>query len=444
VYAFRAELEAWREQRTQRPAVYQSIAPIQDLQPRNRKGLWVITALLGAASLLLVFWALPVRRTDPIPVPITSYPGNELDPAFSPDGLQIAFTWDGDRQDNYDIYVRPLGEDRPVRLTSDPAVEFGSAWSPDGRSIAFLRLKAGNSIEVMVIPASGGLARVLTEFFYDPHTFLKFRTRFLAWRPNSRQLAVAGRDSASEPHALWIVDDDGNKRRLTTPPAAYSLGDLSPAYAPDGRMLLFTRGNTRFTSELHLVPLADDGMPAGDPKLLTPGTVSANTPVWVGDQQIVFHQFFGGGLWTVSLPGGRPAPLGFARWWAELPAFSPRGQRLAYAAGGQEFHIWTRDLTVPDRSRRAVASTHMEMAPAISPDGDRLAFTSTRSGNHEVWVSGIEGQNPVRLTALEGRASGEARWSPDGRWTRLLAPRCDIRNRWHAPLRLRPAHPRCG
>jgi Tol biopolymer transport system component len=417
VYAFRTELDAWREQRSQRPAGYPSTALIAETRPRNRKVFWILIPPLTAGSLLLAFWVRPARKTDPIPVPITSYQGNELDPAFSPDGSQIAFTWNGNRQDNYDIYVRPLGQDQPVRLTSDPAEELGPAWSPDGRTLAFLRLKAGNSIEVMAIPASGGPARVLAEFFYDPHTFVKFRTRFLAWRPGSRQLAVAGRNSAKEAHALWTVDDHGNKRRLTTPPTAVSmLGDLSPAYAPDGRALLFTRGNTRYTSELHLLPLTDDGMPAGDPKLVAPGMVSANTPVWVGEHQIVFHRFFQTGLWTLSLPDGRPAPLGFARWWAEMPAFSSHGNRLAYSAGGVESHIWNLDLAAPDRRRRAVASTHSEAVPAISPDGRRLAFSSSRSGNNEVWVSGLEGQNAVRLTALEGRSSGEPRWSPDGRW----------------------------
>jgi Tol biopolymer transport system component len=99
-----------------------------------------------------------------------------------------------------------------------------------------------------------------------------------------------------------------------------------------------------------------------------------------------------------------------------MPAYSRLGNRLAYAAGGQQFHIWNLDLTAPYRRRRAVASTHFETAPALSPDGRRLAFTSSRSGNYEVWVSDLEGQNAVRLTAVEGRSAGDPRWSPDGRW----------------------------
>jgi Tol biopolymer transport system component len=417
VYAFRAELDAWREQRSRPPAAPQASDPAGQPRPGGRKKLWMLALPLVGGCLLVAFWLWPARGTEPTPVPLTTFQGNELDPAFSPDGSHIAFTWNGQRQDNYDIYVTPLARDRPVRITFDAAEEFGPAWSPDGRTIAYLRRKGDNRVEIMAVPASGGPSRTMTEFFYDPRTYVKFRTRFLAWRPGSRHLTVAGRNSADEPHALWVVDDDGNKRRLTTPPPALNtFGDLSPAYAPGGRGLLFTRGNTRFTSELHLLPLDDDGMSAGPPKLVVPGTSSANTPVWVDQKHIVFHRFYQTGLWTLSLHDGRLAPVGFARWWAEMPAFSPHGNRLAYAAGGQQFHIWNVDLDAPDRPQRAIASTHTDASPAISPDGRLLAFGSSRSGNNEVWVSGLEGENAVRVTSLQGRASGEPRWSHDGQW----------------------------
>ena len=420
VYAFRSELDAWREKRSQPPAPSPSTGSNVDARPRVRTGLWALLSLVAGGSLLLAFWMKSGREPDPIPVPITSYQGNELDPAFSPDGSQIAFTWNGNRQDNYDIYVRPIGQDRPVRLTSGPEEEFGPAWSPDGRTIAFLRVVVPDRVQVVAMPAGGGSARILSEFFFDPHMFVKFRTRILAWRPGSRQLAVAGRNAPKEAHAVWIVDDSGNKRRLTTPPAEATLGDISPAYAPGGRELLFVRGNTRFTSELYLLPLYNDGMPAGDPKPLTKGMFSANSPVWISERQIVFHRYIEAGLWALSLPENQPKPLGFARWWAEMPAFSSHGNRLIYTAGGQDFNIWSLDLAAPDRlagkPRRAVASTYHESAEDISPDGRRLAFGSNRSGNHEIWLSDLDGRNAVQLTALHGRGAGEPRWSPDGRW----------------------------
>src|SRR5262249_30687554 len=78
-------------------------------------------------------------------VHFTTYPGREYQPAFSPDGNQIAFVWDGETRDNFDIYVKDIRTGAQVRLTNDPADDFSPAWSPDGggsRSCALTTRKA--------------------------------------------------------------------------------------------------------------------------------------------------------------------------------------------------------------------------------------------------------------------------------------------------------------
>src|SRR4030095_11017057 len=72
-------------------------------------------------------------------VPFTSFPGWEGNPAFSPDGNQIAFDWSGEKNDNSDIYVMLIGSAKPLQLTFDPASDYYPTWSPDGRQLAFVR-----------------------------------------------------------------------------------------------------------------------------------------------------------------------------------------------------------------------------------------------------------------------------------------------------------------
>ena len=52
--------------------------------------------------------------------------------------------------------------------------------------------------------------------------------------------------------------------------------------------------------------------------------------------------------------------------------------------------------------------------PQLSPDGHRVAFTSTRSGDWEIWVADLDGSNAVKLTSMRARAAGFPHWSPDG------------------------------
>ena len=95
-------------------------------------------------------------------VPLTSYAGSERSPSFSPDGNQVAFSWNGDKQDNFDIYVKQIGSADPERLTTDPAEDLSPAFSPDGRSIGFIRVSKERAT-FMIIPAIGGPERIVAE-----------------------------------------------------------------------------------------------------------------------------------------------------------------------------------------------------------------------------------------------------------------------------------------
>ena len=97
-------------------------------------------------------------------IPLTSYQGRETQMAFSPDGNQIAFVWNGPQGDNQDIYVKLIDAETPLRLTTNPAEDINPVWSPDGRHIAFLRQSAEGS-EFYLIPTLGGAERKLAKIF---------------------------------------------------------------------------------------------------------------------------------------------------------------------------------------------------------------------------------------------------------------------------------------
>src|SRR5207247_8385593 len=84
--------------------------------------------------------------------PFTSFSGREGDPAFSPDGNQIAFSWDGVKGDNFDIYVKLINAGTPLRLTTRPGADHSPAWSPDSRYLAFARYSESEQ-GIFIVPA---------------------------------------------------------------------------------------------------------------------------------------------------------------------------------------------------------------------------------------------------------------------------------------------------
>src|SRR5262249_10485081 len=93
---------------------------------------------------------------------LTSDEGIESNPAFSPDGSQIAFSaqYDG----NTDVYVIPTGGGSPTRLTWHPGADTVQSFSPDGRSILFTSSRAvftGRYAQLFTVPVTGGMAEQL-------------------------------------------------------------------------------------------------------------------------------------------------------------------------------------------------------------------------------------------------------------------------------------------
>jgi Tol biopolymer transport system component len=360
--------------------------------------------------------------------PLTSNPGLELHPSFSPDANQVAFAWDGERQDNLDIYVKVVGSDRSLRLTENPAYDFRPAWSPDGRWIAFLRGTSGRKASIIRISPTGGPERNVAEV--DPGYLGGYHNApLLEWTPDGKWLLVADRVAADEASSLFLISvESGQKKRLTFPPSSLSLGDLSGAISTDGRTLAFSRNQSGTVGKLCTLEMSRDFTPAGEPNCfaVSDGRLANAVNIrWTPDKRgIVFSPLYRGSgqssLWTIPLPQREGAVATAQRSalpsnTARDPVFSRDGQRLVYSDFLVEADIWRLDLkNAGARPVKLIASTKSDHGGQYSPDGKKIVFISNRSGHMELFVADSDGSNQMQLTTLEAPLVGTPRWSPDG------------------------------
>ena len=413
---------------------------------RDRRLVWILT-LLAIIAVGGTLWFIRRAREAPEPaltaVPLTTYPGFEADPSFSPDGNQVAFTWDGEKRDNDDIYVKLIGTGGPpLRLTTDPAPDFSPAWSPDGRFIAFLRELSPEKSAVLLIPALGGPERKLAAIFTPEGGASTgvagaptgVPSPFLEWSPDGNWVVISDRGSPREPTALYLLSTETGERRKLTSPPVHSLGDSCPAFSPDGRALVFSRDVDTPVGELYLLALSGGLKPEGEPRQLTQGNRGFGRPAWTPDGRAIVFSFgaFGEpGLWRIDATGSvkRPSePQRLASLGANVsqPVISRHGRRLAYTHNVLHWNIWrmpaagsqgprsATSLGPVDKPAPFISSTRDDESPQFSADGKRLAFVSDRSGNSEIWVCGSDGSNAVQLTSFGGAAVTTPRWSPDG------------------------------
>ncbi|MCX6618925.1 MAG: protein kinase [Acidobacteria bacterium] len=377
-------------------------------------------ALIGAGVWLRVFHPGVTGGPPPRVVPLTSYPGLEIQPAMSPDGKQVAFAWNGEKEDNFDIYVKLVDAGTPLRLTTNPQPDYCPAWSPDGRYIAFLRWSESGA-QVYVIPALGGSERKLAQTAAIVDWTGAASTGYrLSWSPDGKSLAIVDRGGPKEPNSIYLLSTETReKRRLTSPPADWG-GDVYPALSPDGLTLAFVRMRTWTNFDIYLLSLAD-GKPSGEARRLTFDERRVTGLDWTPDgRSVVFSSDRSGAqeMWKIASAGGQPERLAFGD--GLYPSISRDGQRLAFARSISDYNIWrvrgpraTEKGTPPTK---LIASTQSEYQPQFSPDGKRVVFSSNRSGSSEVWVCDSEGLNAVQLTSFGGPHVGSPRWSPDDRW----------------------------
>ena len=394
--------------------------------PGRRRLAW--PAVLGTvAALGLVLLVAGLIRspkegpsTGPLRIaPFTGLSAPESQPAFSPDGKQLAYVLDDGTATAHapanphplgHIYVRRIGGGSPLQLTHDALYDQDPSWSPDGRYIAFIRNWSGHGAirmaQVISVPASGGPERRLAEI--DG----KHLSRGVTWSPDGKSVVT---NVAPDVGLFLVSTEGGEKHRLTSPPQG-DAWDTDPAFSTDGRTLAFVRRTGLYLCDIYL-----QNVKTANARRLTFDGATIWGLAWTPDgRYIVFSSKRAGfaTLWKVRTSGGEIEPLAGVGPNAFFPAVSPRGNLLAYANQELNVNVWRAQIT-PSRQVEAtkiISGSGLQVDDAISPDGKRVAFASDRSGDLEIWVANIDDTNPLQLTSLRAPLTGSPSWSPDGRW----------------------------
>ena len=377
--------------------------------------LGAVLVLLATAVGVWIFRGSPEKpQAAPEVIPLTTYPGSERSPSFSPDGNQVAFSWNGEKQDNYDIYVKAIGSSRePERLTTDPAEDVSPAFSPDGRSIGFVRLEKDRATFI-IIPSVGGPERSVGEI---PAVRPNMDGPLFAWFPNGKWVVTNG--------LVLLSIETGKTRSVTSTLAPSQLfTDSFPAVSPDGHTLALGRSLSYFKWSIYLLHLNRHLKPTAEPRQLTVVKDLNWSPAWTANgREVVFVSGWdrSGSLHRVKTSGqaAEPELLPMVGGDASWPAISRNANRLAYQQNFFDANIWRLALSNSETAAgppvRFMGSTRMDISAQYSPDGKRVAFVSNRTGVHSIWVSDANGAKAEELFSQGGKVLGSPSWSPDGK-----------------------------
>jgi eukaryotic-like serine/threonine-protein kinase len=334
-----------------------------DMPVRPARLRWTVAAAaFGSIAALIAAWLFRPSQPSAVPqpelIPFTSS-GGRISGNFSPDGSQVVFSWDGEHHDNIDIYIRAIGSSATLRLTSDPGEDGNPAFSPDGRYIGFIRTRENaNRHFFMLTTPTGGPERTVAEI-PSPGRF--------DWLRDGKWVVVDGLNLLSV--------ETGEIRSLTQPPEDSpqdSPQDITPAMSPDGATVAFARAVAAGIHDIFLLDLTRDRKSKGNPRRLTSMNGDSFAPAWTPNgRQVIFQSSvdWSHSLWRVAASGSAPPehlPFGQGDSCGS-PAISRDGKRLLFARFVQDLDICRLPLSRAGKAAgppvRFISSTRDDSMP---------------------------------------------------------------------------------
>jgi Tol biopolymer transport system component len=272
---------------------------------------------------------LYLKQVDGVAVTqLTSDPGADVQPAFSPDDSRVAFA--SNRTGNWDIWMVGIDGGQPIQVTSGLADEVHPSWSPDGSKLAFCSLpQEGGQWELWIADAVAGSTKKFIGYGLFPE-----------WSPVADTIVYQrARERASRWFSIWTITlVDGEPRYPTEVAAGAHQAMTLPTWSPDGQRIAFASSET----------LPPDGTPLGAASgvfdiwmmrvdgrgkiRLTDGHTLNYAPVFAGDERVLFTSNRSGheNIWSV-LPAGQAITASDSDTITDVP-----GRAITAPPGGAE------------------------------------------------------------------------------------------------------------
>lgn len=353
--------------------------------------------------------------------------------SISPDGRQIAFTFQGN------LYIVPAAGGTARLLVANGNHIAAPVWSPDGKLLAYAADLYGNN-DVFLVSAEGGPSRRLTAhsagetpiaFTPDGKAVL-----FSASRQDARTSMAFPSPALGE---LYQVGIDGGRR----PEQLFSAPAMAGRYNKAGSQLVYEdwKGYENGFRKHHISPVARDiwlwDAKTGQHRKLTNTGGENRNPVWSADEKSVYYLSEKSGSLNVwKMPLDRPEAA------QQITRFTKNPVRFLSVAGDGtlsfgfdgELYTMAGDAATPQKVGIGIAADAMQPRienlklaegatdMAVSPDGGEVAVIV----RGQVFVSSAEFGNTRRITEGPGQKRSVS-FSPDGR--RLLYA-CEVNGQW--------------
>jgi len=347
--------------------------------------------------------------------------GEDGVPQFSPDGSQILYAHTSG--EGTSLWRVSLVGGQPRRLI-DNAVE--GVWSPDGKQLAFIRptddFKQG---QVWVASADGSNDRLV---FSDANAL-----RWMSWSPRGDHLLVAMAPLANAAIYFLSISVDDGKAQKVDPKAGLSLTS-NPVWLGSGDRIAYAIIEALATSSTGQASrIVEQSVSTGKVRELLSLPSSCFTLGLLGAGQLLIGLSQASqNLIVVEHPGTAAAHERYLTRGAgtdRQPALSPDGQRVLFSSNRSgNLDVWEMNIETGALTR-VTDSPANDWDPAYTPDGKNILWSSDRGGVFEIWQAATDGSSAHQISH-DGVDAENPTMTPDGQWILYLSGRPEKPGAW--------------
>jgi tricorn protease len=347
---------------------------------------------------------------------LTSSPGSEICPHFSPDGQWLVFT--GEYDGNSDVYIVPVQGGEPKRLTWHPAPDIARGWSRDGRSVLFASNRTStptraifkfyriNIQEAMPVPLNvpraidGRLSADEKQLVYQQISPWESEWRNYRGGQNG-PIRVIDLKTLDEYKLPWDGSNDKNPVWLND--KIYFLSDRDLAT----NVWCYDVHKKELSQITHFKEFDCKNLNAGPAHLIFENGACLYT--WqsgTGEPKKLTITAVG------DFPWARPH-------WKKVSdninafALSPSGRRALFESRGEIFSVPAKKGNMRNLSN---SSASAERDPSCSPDGKNICWFSDQSGEYQLILADPFGQNKKTIKLEHPTFYYTPAWSPDSKY----------------------------
>lgn len=341
---------------------------------------------------------------------------------WSPNSKLLAFYSDGK------LMKTEFNGNPPRIVCAVSGIVIGGSWNRAG-DIIFGSTTSG----LMRVPETGGHPVPLT--LLDPARSERVHA-FPTFLPDGRHFVYSRLSSVKENNGIYAgsldakPNDDPGKQLAATP-----IGGVYVAQSNGSGRLLYQRDANLWSQDFDALRMEI----GGEPRLLAEhvGNQRAAGFFSASSSGVLVHRSASGDLADLAWydrNGIRQSQVGEPVNVDAAPSLSPDGSRAAVARFDHGVAIWIYDLARGVK-QRLTDESQVETRPVWSPDGRRIAFSSSRASHHDLYLTNADGGGKADALYLSTESKFPTSWSPDGRFLLFNSQRdTGKRNIWALPL----------